>query len=66
MKKRQPGATHVFVFLVSEERRNRKPYCLPVQYIPYHSLKDQYVRDLYGKVKSEMIAMGMKPIGTKS
>ena len=49
VKKRQPGATHVFVFLVSEERRNRKPYCLPVQYIPYHSLKDQYVRDLIWK-----------------
>lgn len=63
VKKRQPGATHVFVFLVSQEERNRKPYCLPVQYIPYHSLKDQYVWDLSGKIKTQMIAMGMKPIG---
>ena len=63
VKKRQPGATHVFVFLVSEERRNKKPYCLPVQYIPYHSLKDQYVRNLAGKIKRAMIALGMKPIG---
>ena len=62
VKKRQPGATHVFVFLVLQEKRNRKPYCLPVQYIPYHSLKDQYVRDLSGKIKTQMIAMGMKPI----
>lgn len=52
----------MFVFLVSQEKRNRKPYCLPVQYIPYYSLKDQYVRDLSGKIKMQMIAMGMKPI----
>ena len=63
VKKRQPGATHVMVFLVSEERRNVKPYCLPVQYVPYHSLKDQYVRDLALKIRSQMISLGMKPIG---
>ena len=33
VQKRQPGATHVLLFLVSDERRNKGPYALPVQYI---------------------------------
>ena len=46
VKKRQPGTTHVLLFLVSDERQNKKPYALPVQYIPYKSIKDHYVRDM--------------------
>ena len=34
VKKRQPGATHVLLFLLSDERRNQKPYALPVWYVP--------------------------------
>ena len=62
-KKRQPAATHVLVFLVSEERRNRKPYAFPVQYIPYKSMKDQHVRDYVNKIKEAMVSSGMKPVG---
>ena len=62
-KKRQPAATHVLVFLVSEERRNKKPYTLPVQYIPYKSIRDQQVRDLVNEIKEAMVAAGMKPVG---
>ena len=62
-KKRQPAATHVLVFLLSEERRNRKPYALPVQYIPYKSIKDQHVRDYVNKIKEAMVSAGMKPVG---
>ena len=46
IKKRQPAASHVLLFLLSDERRNRKPFAIPVQYVPYHSLRDQFVRDL--------------------
>ena len=63
MKKRQPGATHVLLFLVSDERRNRKPYALPVQYVPYKSIRDQFVRDLTDIIKTEMIGLGLKPVG---
>ena len=64
IKKRQPGATHVLLFLVSDERRkNRKPYALPVQYVPYKSIRDQFVRDLTDIIKREMIALGLKPVG---
>ena len=63
IKKRQPGATHVLLFLVSDERRNKKPYALSVQYIPYKSIKDQYVRDMTDAIKSKMMEMDLKPVG---
>ena len=63
IKKRQPGATHVLLFLVSDERRNKKSYALPVQYIPYKSIKDQYVRDMTDAIKSKMMEMDLKPVG---
>ena len=37
-KRRGPAATHVLVIMLSDERRNTKPYVLPIQFIPYHSL----------------------------
>ena len=37
-KRRGPAATHVLVIMLSDERRNTKPYALPIQFIPYHSL----------------------------
>lgn len=63
MKKRQPAATHVLAILLSEECRNKKPYSIPVQFIPYHSIKDQYIRDISAKIKSEMVKMELKPVG---
>lgn len=63
VKKRQPAATHVLIVMVSEERRNKKPYALPVQYVPYHSIRDQYIRDLSKSLKLEMTKLGMKTVG---
>ncbi|KAK3717701.1 hypothetical protein QZH41_009789 [Actinostola sp. cb2023] len=63
VKKRQPAATHVLVIMVSEERRNKKPYALPVQFVPYHSIRDQYIRDLSKSIKEEMTTLGMKVVG---
>lgn len=62
-KKRQPAATHVMVFLVSDEKRNKKPYTLPVYYFPYYSIRDQSVRDKSIKLKNEMAKLGMKTVG---
>ena len=42
------------VFMVSPEERNRKPYALPVQCIPYKGLTDAKVRHLANKVIHEM------------
>jgi hypothetical protein len=63
IKKRQPAATHVLLFLLSDERRNKKPFVIPVQYVPYHSLRDQFVRDLTNKIKQEMMKMELKAVG---
>lgn len=63
VKKRQPAATHVLAILVSEERRNKKPYAIPVQFVPYCSIRDQYIRDITAKVKTEMVKMDLKPVG---
>lgn len=63
VKKRQLAATHVLLFLVSDERRNKKPFAMPVQYIPYKSIKDQYLRDMTNTIKQEMVKMGLKPVG---
>ena len=63
MKKRQPAATHVLAILISEERRNKKPYAIPVQFFPYCSIRDQYIGDVTAQVKTEMVKMDLKPVG---
>jgi len=40
------AATHVLVFMISNETKRRKPYLLPVQCIPYKGLADAKVCDL--------------------
>lgn len=57
-------ATHIFVFMISSETRNRKPYALPVQCLPIASLKDAQVRDLANKIVAVMRQKGMKVAGT--
>ena len=66
IKKRQPAATHVLLFLLSDEKRNKKPFAIPVQYVPYHSLRDQYVRDLTDSIKREMMRMELIQIWIES
>ena len=63
VKKRQPAATHVLIIMVSEEKRNRKPYSLLVQYVPYHTIRDPYIRDLSKSVKLKMTELGMTTVG---
>ena len=53
-KKKRTAATHVLVLMLSDERRQKKPYALPVRYIPYRSLRGQYVRDFTKDVKQHM------------
>ena len=62
-KKKRVAATHVLVVMVSAEGRNVKPYATPVQYIPYVSLRDQYIRDILMKLKEAMTRMGLHVTG---
>ena len=48
--------THVFVFMISAETRNGKPYTLPVQCVPNQSLK---VSELHRLIVEEMHKRGM-------
>ena len=58
-KKMRTVATHVLVLMLSDERKPKKPYALPVRYIPYRSLRDQFVRDFTKDVKQHMAIVGM-------
>ena len=60
---RRVAATHVLVFMISPEERNKKPYALPVQCLPYKGLSDAKVRKLANKVIHEMTKRHMKVAG---
>ena len=47
--KKTVAASYLLVFMISVELRNRKPYAVPVQFIPYKSLSDSKLRDLQVK-----------------
>jgi len=57
------SATHIFVMMISCEQRNVKPYSLPVQCLPYHSINHQQLRLLVCKLVKEMRSRGMKVAG---
>ena len=60
------AATHIFVLMISSEQRDRKPYALPVQCIPYTSLRHGVCRQLVNNLISEMTKRGMKVAGLHS
>lgn len=62
-KKKRTAATHVLVIDVSDEQRRSKPYTLPVQFIPYKSLRDQFIRDLTLPLKKAMTDAGLEVVG---
>ena len=62
-KKRRTAATHVLVLMLSDERRQNKPYALPVRFVPYRTLRDQYVRDFTREMKQKMTERGLHLVG---
>ena len=57
------AATHVLVFMISNEERDKKPYALPVQCLPYKGLSDSKVQKLANEIIDEMVRRGMKVAG---
>ena len=45
-KKKRQAADHIVVWMLSDEKRDRKPNTLPVGCVPCGVLRDQYVRDM--------------------
>ena len=62
-KIKKTPATHVLVTMLSDEKRNKKPYALPVRYVSYRGIKDQYVRDLNKELKENMVERGLHVVG---
>ena len=60
---RRTAATHIFVFMISPEQRETKPYALPVQCVPYVSLKDNQCRQMTSAIIGQMDKRGMKVTG---
>ena len=57
------SATHILVVMISPEERSSKPYALPIQCIPYKSLKDSEVRQIANRIVKEMVSRKMKVAG---
>ena len=49
--------------MISAEDRQRKPYALPVQRIPYKGMRDTMVSELANKIISEMVKQKMNVAG---
>ena len=50
----------MFVLMISSELRNKKPYAVPVQCIPYAGMRESDIRQLINLLIKEM---GMKVAG---
>jgi hypothetical protein len=61
--KTRVAASHILIFMVSDELRNFKPYAIPVRVLKYTSLTDKNARDLKDELKSTMEDMGMVTVG---
>ena len=61
--KQRKAASHLLIFMISNELRNRKPYAVPVQFLPYKSLTDKVLRDLQVEVESKMNGIDMNVVG---
>ena len=60
---RRIPATHLLVFMISPESRDKKPYAIPVQCIPYSGMSENTIRDLANHLIAEMTSRGMKVAG---
>ncbi|XP_070565483.1 uncharacterized protein [Ptychodera flava] len=63
MRKRRVPASHVFVWMVSDEFRQFKPYALPVKWFAYKSLTDVRLRDECDKVVQALHDKGYEVLG---
>ena len=49
--------------MISDELRKKKPYAVPVQFVPYKSIGDSQLRDLEVKLEKAMKNAGMTVVG---
>ena len=63
--KRREAASHLLVFMVSDEQRSSKPYAIPIRALPYRSITDDMVRRLRDEIRDAMHELGMLAVGKK-
>lgn len=61
--KKRSRATHLLVFMIAGEMRNKKPYAVPVRFLNYHSITDAKLRELEVEVETAMKRLGMVVVG---
>ena len=61
--KTRTAASHLLIFMISDESRNSKPYALPVRIMPTTTITDAKIRELKDELKKAMIAEGMTVVG---
>lgn len=61
--KKREAASHLMVFMIADEKRDMKPYAVPVRFIPYHSVTDKKLRELCQELRSVMVNLGMVVVG---
>ena len=61
--KKRTAASHVLVFMIADELRNKKPYAIPVRFMPLKSLTDLKLRKLEMYLEDVMRSEGMTVVG---
>ena len=61
--KKRVAAGYLLTFMISDELRKKKPYAVPVQFVPYKSIADSQLRDLEVKLEKAMNNEGMTVVG---
>ena len=61
--KKREVASHLLIFMISDELRNRKPYAIPVRFLTYSSITDAKLRELEKDLVNAMEKIGMTVVG---
>lgn len=61
--KKRTAASHILVFMIADELRNRKSYVILVKFMPYKSLTDSKLREMELQVEEAMRNAGMTIVG---
>ena len=61
--KKRHDASHLLLFMISDELRNFKPYAIPVRVVKYKSITDAKLRELKEELRHAMNDCGMTTVG---
>ena len=60
--KKRTAASHLLAFMISDERRNSKPYAIPVRFLPYQSISDAKLMALENELEDKIKSAQMVPV----